>query len=1450
MAKTITDEKIKLSIEVNGDPAQKELIALEKTTRKLTEETKALTAQKKLLEQQGKKDTAEYKNLTAAINANNKVIAENKAKMKGLQDQIGITGLTLSQLRQKATILRATLSNMIPGTEDFRRYQAELNQVNARIGELTGRAAQARFSLSSLADGFNRYQALAFSVIASLAGIALSVQKIIDINGKLSDAQSDVMKTTGMTKDEVNELTKSFGALKTRTARIELLGLATEAGRLGIEGVANVQAFVEQANKMKVALGDDLSDEAIREVGKLVNVYEVGEATGRDFAGSMDALGSSINEVSASGANQAGFLVDYLKRQAGVARLTKLSAADNIGYAATFDELGQTTEVAATAMNKVWLEMMKKPQEFAKVAGVSVKEFKNIMDKDANAAMLMFLDAVGKNKGAASDLLESLKEIEAGGVRGDQALLTLAGKTDLLRQRQQIANQALIEATSLTDEYNIKNTNLAATYEKIQKTLLGWFSSETIVGGLTDFFNWFAKLIGATEDLDGSVTSFKDKLIVFLKVLSIIIVSYISYNAALKLTLYWTRSVAAAQSLYNLIQTRGAVTTNLLKSSQLLLASAYYLVTGQVTRATAAMRLFNAVSKMNPLGLLLGLLAAATAAFVLFKKKVDETTIAQKTLSDLRATVAKNIDTEKNKLIQLLAIAKDETIEKGRRLEAIKRLNELSPEYLGNLTLETIKTAEAAKAINLYIGALEKKAMKEAFESKRSEYQQKKLDALLDPEKDKITLGSREVELKKVYEAEQKLLQKLNQEQRDLYFKSDLSVEETKKKYDAINAAKKELSDEEILHLKLLAGMSSASKDVYREYKKPISDAVVALKTLKEEEEKFIKENTGLYIQKDDVTITANDPAGESEDAKKKREEAARKAKEAADKRLEELKKSAEERLRIERELEDAILANMSEGYQKEWKLEQTNWKRKVEDLQARMIQEIEIEEALLKSKDQSLSPEARDYWAKQAKHWTDTNKHLKSLIETQEQAHKIRLATIQEKAANKEIGTLQDKYNREKVVRETDFNNRIAELNLTEDQKAQAKKDFQLKELEEEEKHLRNLLESYKTIIGGGEFSGIDLSLLTPEQVEEFKKLAEDVGLKLSEMKDKKDAISGKSTQSNAEALGLGGNVDIFGFTPDNWQQLFNNLSQGKVGIEEMVFAVQALSNMWGQYSQFLAANEAQQLRSYEVQNDRRKATLKRQLDAGLISQNQYSRAVETIDAELDRKKAKIEYDQAKRQKTLAAIQIITNTAGAIMGIWKDVPKFDFGSAAFALSAMVGALGALQLATVMKTPLPTKGYEEGYYPVKREQDGKMFNATMGGRPTSQMVRKPKVFLAGENGENFPEMIIDGRSFARFSPELKNALQRELSGVRGFEQGYYKDGRYEVPASSSGDALLQSVMSLIANNNALIAENTEVMRDIKLNGLRAKVLANDYKSIENLEDGFKNFNELKTKNRR
>lgn len=80
--------------------------------------------------------------------------------------------------------------------------------------------------------------------------------------------------------------------------------------------------------------------------------------------------------------------------------------------------------------------------------------------------------------------------------------------------------------------------------------------------------------------------------------------------------------------------------------------------------------------------------------------------------------------------------------------------------------------------------------------------------------------------------------------------------------------------------------------------------------------------------------------------------------------------------------------------------------------------------------------------------------------------------------------------------------------------------------------------------------------------------------------------------------------------------------------------------------------------------------------------------------DTKYDIEKRKIQRRQAILQKAQSAANIAMNTAEAIISIWAEVPKFDFGISATALTAMVGTLGALQLATVMAQPIPA--FEEG----------------------------------------------------------------------------------------------------------------------------------------------------------
>lgn len=1394
MSKVITDEKIKLSIEINGNNAQKDLLELEKATRSLNETNKQLLLEKRRLEAQGKKDTAEYKQLTATIKANNAIIDANKEKMKALQNQIGITGLTLTQLRQKATVLRATLSNMIPGTEDFRRYQAELSQVNARIGELTGRATQARWSLGSMADGFNRYQALAVSFIATLTGVVLSIQKIIDINGKLSDAQSDVMKTTGMTREEVDELTKSFGTLKTRTARIELLALATEAGRLGIEGVENVQAFVEQANKMKVALGDDLSDEAIREVGKMVNVYKVGDQTGRDFAGSMDALGSSINEVSASGANQAGFLVDYLKRQAGIAAQAKLSAADNVAYAATFDEIGQSVEVSATAMNKVWMDMFQNPSQFAKIAGMSIKDFNQLLATDSNEAMLKFLEGLKGNDAGLQIMLENMKDLEVGGARGVQALAALANNTDLLRERQKTSNEALMQSTSLTDEYNLKNNNLQATLEKLNKTIQGIFTSEGFVNWLESAVNWISEFVGATDTAETNAKSWRTGIVITSKVLAVLLAALVTNVAWQKLVFTWTNRNTAATWLYNV----GVKARAIAEGASIVVSQAYaaatMLVRGNVIGATQAIRVMAATMLTTPWGLVLAGIAAVTTAYFMFRDSTEKASLSQKTFAKIQSEVASGVKAEKENLEQLLKIARDKNESDDVRLNAIKKIKSEYPGLLDFLTLENVNTDKVTAAINRYITALNNKLELEAVDSELKNSKQRRL----------------EVERTDLEEYA---------EWYDGWYKRLLGIPISEVSEREANASKRK-SQALLLETKLQEDLFKKREELMR---------------------KMLGTPGG-----DDPTDPTIPNAPTLDDS------AAKKAEEARKKRLEELRKSAEDRLKLERELEDAILANMDEGYQKEWQLEQTNWTRRIEDLQNRLVLESEIEIAQKKANNSKLSSEERAFWASQAKSWKANNNHIYGLIQTAEETHQLKLKTIREKAGKQLIETEKQAFDDAQLQREINHNLELAQLGTDEDAKRRLKEQYEKESLQAQEEFLNKQVDKIQAMLDGASIGGVDYSLLSDEAKANLDRDLQIILLALSKIQAAKNGDTSElGGQSNFDKLGLQGTTDILGFTPENWQQFFTNIEAGKFGIEEMTFAVSALSNMWAQYGQLVAASQQAELRNYENVHRTKTQRLKRQLDTGLISQTQYNRAVETMDNQLDKKKAQIEYDQAKRQRALTAMQIITSTAGAIMGIWKDVPKFDFGSTAFALSAMVGALGAFQLATVMKTPLPARGFEDGLYPmVKREQDGKMFKATGGVKPMRSGLYKRSTILVGEGPGDQPEMVIDKKTFARISPTVQDALLREIRGIKGFENGFYdKAGIMQVSTAPASASAPQDNIGMMMMAEAL-NRNSAILEKIDREGILAKVLANDYKSLENLKEGMKRYDELKSKSRR
>jgi TP901 family phage tail tape measure protein len=1323
MAKRIIDEEMRFRIIINGNEAQKELFNLEKQTKDLVATNNKLRTQRQRLERQGKKNGAEWKKLTAQITANTATIQKNNVQMNKLENQLGVTGLTLTQLYRKAGQLRAALRHMIPGSAAAESYEAQLKEVSARITELNGKSRAAKFGISSLANGFNKYAALGASVIATLTGVVFSLQKMIDYNGKLADAQSDVQKTTGLTNDEVKELTKSFGTFTTRTSRIELLKLAEEAGRLGITGSKNVKDFVEQANKIKVALGDDLSDEAIREIGKIVNIYKVGEATGKDFSGSMDAVGSAINEVSAKGANTAGFLVDYLKRQSGIAAQAKISAADNIGYAATFDEIGQSVEVSATAMNKVFLDMFKNPGEYAKIAGTSVKDFNRLLSEDSNKAMITFLKGLNGNNEGLQLMVKKLEDLDAGGARGAQALSALAGNTKLLEERQNQANVAQGEAISLTNEYELKNNNLAATLDKVSKKFSAMFSSATLTATLNAFVLGFGKMIGAIKDVNSEFAK----------------TSKLSFDTAKA-----ERKLAdESQYLLNKYESLTADGINPTKEAK-----------EELEIITLQLR--------DRLGESVFAIDKETGAYILNTQAVKEQIKLKRLAADEEASTLAS---------RLKGVREEQKELKISRQQADKEYD-LRKKYFDEKNKQALAEINSSNALN----AQEKLKLTESL----SGYKE---------------LGKARVTLQQVIEKENEQKQRaidLSQKLNDLNFK-EADV-------DALFDSPTEPKEGET---------------------KMVGDVLMVYKG-------------GSWKVKN----SPYKPLGDNDDNSRA-------------KKLYDLEREREEVASLIKDNADARALLEDDAFKRELQQLDIQHEEKIRKLKLQETTIAELKELQQKADAARLSgdSETADNYEAQMGVLMAKNTAVNEQIQTLELTHQRNLGTIISDGFTNRLNTLTETFEREKIARDEYQNNQLAALGKNDQAKKALQEQFNQENLEIELRHLEEVQNQAQEIFNSGQFEGFNLDLITDEQKQAIIDRLSEIGLSISEINILLNQLQSGGSQNNGalglEGLGAGSQTDLFGFTIDQWQSMYDNFDTAKGKLQAITGVVQGLHQAWAMYNEYRNASDQKSYREFEERNSKQKTKLKDRLDSGLINQRQYDAAVSSLQKESDKRKADLEYRAAKRKYELDLTQAIVSGSMAILNGFNTQPFLPLG---LAMGALATVMTGLQIATITKNK-PVRGFQDGLYPIEREQDGKFFNARNGGFSRSGIVSEPTLFLAGEEGSNRPEMIINGTDYNNFTPEFKGSLNREIARVKGYQDGFYQSSTSTVQNSqelfADNENISTTDQAMLMN---VIGRNTEVMQYLIDNGVIA-YMSRDMENTQKLKEDLDRLQKYKDKAR-
>ena len=628
-------------------------------------------AQLKLVEAELDRIHQSERRVVTLMQQYDKEIEETNIDIKETKRQMQLVNRTMSNLKTSSIrdlefsikAINQQMAGMDRGTEKFKQMQLQAKQLKAELQAVRAEGVAQESWIKRTADTFNRMQVLAISAIAAMSGITFTVKKCVEEYAKMDDEMTNVRKYTGQAADEVERMNEDFKKMDTRTPRQKLNQLAEDAGRLGITSTAAIEEFVDGADKINVALGDDLGDKAVSQIGKLAQMF--GEDKTKGLRGAMLATGSAVNELAQNSSASAGYLVDFTARVAGVGKQAGFTQAQIMGLASVLDQNMQQDETSATAVQNLLAKMFQDSAKFAKIAGLNVKDFAKTLKEDANGALLQFLAAM-RAKGGFADLAPMFEEMKMDGSRATGVLTVLADKLDDIKSAQNLANEAYAEGTSVLNEFNTQNESVQAQLDKAGKKFLDLSISlgEKLYPAARLCLSTASITVRILSEVVDFVIKYRTTILALTAAIIALTVAESAHVIKLKAIALWNNVVIAGSK----------------KLWTVLVAHPYMAVAAAVT--------------------------ALVAVLIDLNRQSDTAAKISKELNDIREEAQKEIVEEKTKLENLRKAAMDETRSLNERYAAISELNRIVPNYNATIDKTTGKYIENKQALDQYIASL------------------------------------------------------------------------------------------------------------------------------------------------------------------------------------------------------------------------------------------------------------------------------------------------------------------------------------------------------------------------------------------------------------------------------------------------------------------------------------------------------------------------------------------------------------------------------------------------------------------------------------------------------------------------------------------------------------------------------------------------------------------------
>lgn len=282
-----------------------------------------------------------------------------------------------------------------------------------------------------IAGAFAASSKAAMDFESSFAGVKKTVDGTDAEFAQMAQAFRDLAKQIPINVNELNRLGEAAGALGIPKA--EIVDFARVMALLGVTT-------------------DLTADQAAESIAKIQNIFGAAGKDTERFASALVALGND-------GASTESQILSMATRIAGAGSAINLTQGEVLAFASALSSVGLEAEAGGTAISRVFIDMAAAVNEggnavagFAKVAGQPIQDFAKLFKDDAAAAVLSFVDGLGKIKAEGGNLLGTLEALGFSEIRVRDTLLRTAGASGELEKALRTQSKAWQEMNALSNE--------------------------------------------------------------------------------------------------------------------------------------------------------------------------------------------------------------------------------------------------------------------------------------------------------------------------------------------------------------------------------------------------------------------------------------------------------------------------------------------------------------------------------------------------------------------------------------------------------------------------------------------------------------------------------------------------------------------------------------------------------------------------------------------------------------------------------------------------------------------------------------------------------------------------------------------------------------------------------------------------------------------------------------